>query len=88
MDAVAAAKVRGGLEGDDYNLVIASGDGSMLSVAIGAAAPQSLLDSEECSCRCRYAGRWEISWSSSDWGAAAPIATLSMLPSPEAMTRS
>ena len=46
MDAVAAAKVRGGLEGDDYDLVIASGDGSMLSVAIGAAAPQSLLDQE------------------------------------------
>jgi protease-4 len=46
MDAVAAPKVRGGLSGDDFDLVIASSDGSMLSAAIGAAVPQSLLDKE------------------------------------------
>jgi hypothetical protein len=44
MDAIAVAKARGGVVGDDVDLVVSSSDGSFLSSAIGAAAPQSLLD--------------------------------------------
>jgi protease-4 len=41
-DALAEAKARAGL-GDDYEVAIASGDGGLLSMALGAEAPAALL---------------------------------------------
>lgn len=43
MDAIADAKARAGV-GDDYELQISSGDGGLVGAAIGAAAPEALLE--------------------------------------------
>jgi len=44
MDALAAAKAKAGIVGDDFDVEIASAGGNPFSMAVGAAVPQSLLD--------------------------------------------
>lgn len=44
MDAIASAKRRAGLEGDDYDVELYSKDGGLLGAAVGAVAPSALLE--------------------------------------------